>query len=301
MPDALALTALYETHNAYLWNLGYRMLGTVEDADDVLQETFVHLLEHPPADDAPAGLPWLTHAGLSVARQALADRQARDYPPPWLPGPAPDAKLEIPGASYDGAHTLADSARVGFLLALEPLAPDARAALVLTDVFAQSVEFASAGLGVDAAQLEALLAQARPALADWSPPSSGPVQAQLDALVSAARAGDVAAATKLCAADVRVRCDGGGMFATTDQRGPDAAAAFVCALAKTHGAQAKVKTGAFNHAPAAVWKSDAGDSGAAETSVLRLTLDPAGQIADLQCVQASDKLGGVWGFGIGDD
>ena len=128
--------AEFEAHRARLLGLGYRMLGTVAEAEDLVQETYMrwHRAQQTPGtiDDAGA---WLSTTMARLCIDALRARKVRReaYVGPWLPEPwrtrTPDnddapRQLEI-----------ADDLSVAFLLLLERLGPDERAAFLLHDVF----------------------------------------------------------------------------------------------------------------------------------------------------------------------
>src|SRR6478736_2865651 len=79
--------AALETERRFLWGICYRMTGSSSDADDLVQETFVRALEHPPVDTAAAWRPWLVRVAMNLARDQLRRRKRRDYHGVWLPPP----------------------------------------------------------------------------------------------------------------------------------------------------------------------------------------------------------------------
>jgi len=128
------LAELWHEHRRYVLDVAYRMLGSMTDAEDVVQETFARLLradvEH--IEDVRG---WLvvvaTRLCLDQLRSARVKREA--YVGPWLPEPL----IEGPAPAVDPAErvTLDDSVRMAMLVVLERLTPAERAAFVLHDVF----------------------------------------------------------------------------------------------------------------------------------------------------------------------
>ena len=131
MPDPTS--DLLESLRPRLFGIAYRMLGVVADAEDVVQEAFLRWRqagEAPRSDEA-----WLvsvtTRLAIDRLRRAATERAA--YEGQWLPEP-------IPLAPPDGGAELADDLSLAFLLLLERLAPEERAAFLLREAF--GVEYA---------------------------------------------------------------------------------------------------------------------------------------------------------------
>jgi RNA polymerase sigma-70 factor (ECF subfamily) len=121
-------TDFFEALRPRLFGIAYRMLGVVADAEDVVQEAFLRWRR---ADDAPrSDEAWLvsvtTRLSIDRLRRAAAERAA--YEGQWLPEP-------LPLAPPDRAAELADDLSLAFLLLLERLAPEERAAFLLREVF----------------------------------------------------------------------------------------------------------------------------------------------------------------------
>ena len=122
----------FERHRARLFGIAYRMLGTVEDAEDVLQETYLRWHQ---ADAAAVRNPeaWLvavaTRLSIDALRRATAERER--YVGAWLPEPI----ATDPPSATDRRAEMASDLSMAFLVLLERLAPEERAALLLRDVF----------------------------------------------------------------------------------------------------------------------------------------------------------------------
>jgi RNA polymerase sigma-70 factor, ECF subfamily len=139
-------TEAWREHRRYVLNIAYRMLGSVTDAEDVVQEAFARLVRQDlgTIEDVRG---WLvvvvTRLCLDQLRSARAKREA--YVGPWLPEPV----ISPPGFEPDPADriTLDDSVRLALLVVLERLSAAERGAFVLHDVFGFSFEDVGTILG----------------------------------------------------------------------------------------------------------------------------------------------------------
>jgi RNA polymerase sigma factor (sigma-70 family) len=125
-------TAAFNDHKPLLFSIAYRMLGSVMDAEDMVQETFIRWQkgEHAKVESPKA---WLSTVitRLSINHLKSARVQRETYVGPWLPEPL------IAGLSVDPAENakLSDSLSLAFLVLLESLSPTERAVFVLREVF----------------------------------------------------------------------------------------------------------------------------------------------------------------------
>ena len=137
-------TALFEHHRSRLFGLAYRMLGTPADAEDVVHDAWLrlHAQDLATLDDPEAWLVTVTtRLALDRLRRAKAERE--HYTGPWLPEPlVPDT--EHPDAALERGESLT----LSFLLLLERLSPDERAAFLLREVFDYSHAEAAAILEI---------------------------------------------------------------------------------------------------------------------------------------------------------
>ena len=133
-----AIGVIWREHHRHLLDVGYRMLGSVSDAEDAVQEAFARLLRADLGEiDDPGG--WLvvvvSRLCLDQLRSARVRREA--YIGPWLPEPV------IPAGDALGPEervTLDDTVRTALLLVLERLSPAERVAFILHDVFQYSFD-----------------------------------------------------------------------------------------------------------------------------------------------------------------
>jgi len=229
--------ASFEPYRRRLLGLAYRMLGSMADAEDAVQETYLrwHAADRDRVLDPRAFLmTTTTRICLDVLTSARARRE--EYVGPWLPEPVVDTGALAP----DSRTELAEDLSIALLLTLDRLSPLERAAFLLHDVFdfsfnevAASLERGEAACRQLAARARAHVRAARPHGAIASPARSGEIDAKhaqlMSAFLAAARSGDVNALRQLLASDVRVMADGGGKVAAALEvlDGVDRVAAFL--------------------------------------------------------------------------
>jgi RNA polymerase sigma-70 factor (ECF subfamily) len=210
--------ASFEPYRRRLLGLAYRMLGSMGDAEDAVQETYVrwHRTDRDTVSEPRAFLmTTTTRLCLDMLTSARARRE--EYVGPWLPEPVADTAA----LASDGRTELAEDLSVALLLTLDRLSPLERAAFLLHDVFDFSFGEVAAALDRSAAACRQLAARARahvrvlrPRGATAPPGRRGeidPRHAQLlSAFTAAVQSGDLDALKHMLASDVRVVTDGGG-------------------------------------------------------------------------------------------
>ncbi len=206
------LAERFEEHRPRLRAVAYRMLGSLEEADDAVQEAWVRCAAAGTGDVVNLG-GWLTTIVTRVCLNALRARAAR---PEALAGArVPDPVLSpADGPTPEQEALLADSVGLALLVVLDALTPAERVAFVLHDVF--DVPFGEIAPMLDrtpdAARQLASRARHRVKAAGAHAPDAG-IAAQrrvIDAFFAAARAGDLAALVGLLDPDVVLRTDGFG-------------------------------------------------------------------------------------------
>jgi len=207
MAEAELAPAIADVDRRGLVRLAYRLLGSVEEAEDVVQDAHVRLLAAArPPDHAGAWL-FRTVTNLAIDRLRHLKVVRRAYPGPWLPEPLADDETEA-----EGAALRADELSVGLLLLLERLSVSERVAFVLRESF--ELDFAAMGrlLGAGADACRQRYHRARRKLdADWHAPAPTATQKRLlEHLRDAVLAGDRAGVVRLLSDDALLLTDGGG-------------------------------------------------------------------------------------------
>ncbi|MEW9531928.1 RNA polymerase sigma-70 factor [Microbispora sp. NPDC049125] len=199
----------FEELRPLLFSIAYRILGSVSEAEDAVQETWLRF-------DGSATRPTSTKALLSAAVTRISIdvlRSARvrreEYVGPWFPEPLLSDPYQDPARSVE----LADSVSMAALLLLERLSPLERAVFVLREVFGFGFDEVAAAVGRSEAACRQLLVRARRHMESGRPRFEA-VRKEREELASrffgALREGDVAALQELLAADVSMVGDGGG-------------------------------------------------------------------------------------------
>lgn len=194
-------TARFEAQRPRLLRLAYRMLGSVAEAEDVVQDAWLRWSEASGIDSPPA---WLTRVVTRLCLDRMKSARARreTYFGTWLPEPL----LAEPEA-------IADDVTLTLMLALERLSPLERAAFLLHDVFEVSLGDVAATLGKDAAAVRQLAMRARRHVQESKSRytvEDAEAERIAQAFFTAARDGDTAALQAMLAQDVVIHADGGG-------------------------------------------------------------------------------------------
>ena len=186
-----------------LIRIAYRMLGSVADAEDVVQDAFLRWLD---ADRSDVREPEaflrrvVTRLCLDVLKSARRRRET--YVGPWLPEPVVEAEADE-----------MEDVTLPLMLALERLSPLERAAFLLHDVFGLGFEEVAETIGRDPAACRQLAGRARVHIRADRPRFDVPKERgrQLaEAFFSASRGGEMGTLRSLLAADVTMHSDGGG-------------------------------------------------------------------------------------------
>jgi len=211
----------FEPYRRRLLGLAYRMLGSVAEAEDAVQDTYLrwHAADRDKVSDPRAFLATTTtRICLDMLTSARARRE--EYIGPWLPEPVLDTAALAP----DSRAELAEDLSYALLLTLDRLSPLERAAFLLHDVFDFSFTEVAATLERSEAACRKLAARARAHVREFRPRGAAPPgvpgdpsreldakHAQLlSAFAVATQSGDLKALTRLLASDVRIVTDGGG-------------------------------------------------------------------------------------------
>lgn len=199
----------FERHRSYLRAVAYRMLGSVTDAEDALQEGWLRLDRRPP-DDLTNLRPWLTTVVARICLDQLRRRRTRREE---LAGSRLPEPIVVTEPTPEEDAVMADAVGLALLVVLETLSPTERLAFVLHDVF--GVPFGEIASVIDrspaAARQLASRGRRRIREARAQPDADIAVQRRVvDAFLAASRRGDFDALVAMLDPDVVLRVDGAG-------------------------------------------------------------------------------------------
>lgn len=205
MPHIDDRLADFERQRPRLLRLGYRMLGSLSEAEDVVQDAWLRWCETPESVDVPAA--YLTRIVTRLCLDQLRSARVRGetYVGAWLPEP-------LMGAS-ESEEAIADDMTLTLMLALERLSPLERAAFLLHDIFEVSLTEVATTLGREPAAVRQLASRARKHVQHARPRytiDAADADRIARAFFTAARDGDAAALSSLLTQDVTIHSDGGG-------------------------------------------------------------------------------------------
>lgn len=272
----------FEAERPRLLRLGYRMLGSLNEAEDIVQEAWLRWAANAESVDTPAA--YLTRIVTRLCLDQLKSARARreTYIGAWLPEPLM--------GSIEAEETIADDVTLTLMLAMERLSPLERAAFLLHDVFDMALSDVAKTLDREPAAVRQLASRARKHV-QHARPRFTVEAAEADriarAFFTAARDGDTAALSTLLARDVEIHSDGGGKVIAFRNvvRGIDRALRLFAGLRRKHmSVPTLLRTATINGLPGYV-SIDRGD-------VLQTTaLDVRdGKIAAIYIVRNPDKL-----------
>jgi RNA polymerase sigma-70 factor, ECF subfamily len=291
--------ATFEPYRRRLLGLAYRMLGSMADAEDAVQETYLrwHKADRDSVSNTRAFL-MTTTSRICLDMLTSARARHEEYVGPWLPEPVLDTAALAPDSRTD----LSDDLSVALLLTLDRLSPLERAAFLLHDVFDFSFSEVANALDRSEAACRQLAARARAHVRDVRPRGATRVAGRseaidskhaqlLSAFAAATQSGDLNALTQLLARDVRVVTDGGGKVraALNVIEGVDRAAQFLVEVTRKRPGQwwqddFTVRFAVINGLPGVIVE---GREGAVQTAAFEIENDV---IRALYVVRNPDKL-----------
>jgi RNA polymerase sigma factor (sigma-70 family) len=234
------LTEGFEKNRTRLRAVAYRMLGSLAEADDAVQETWLRLSRSDPSGVDNLGA-WLTTVVARICLNVLRSRNTRREEP--LDVHMPDPVISrADGTNPEEEALLADSVGLALQVVLETLTPAERLAFVLHDMFDLPFDEIAPMVGRPPATARQLASRARRrvrgAQVQAPDPDIGRQREVVDAFFAAARHGDLAALVAALDPDVVLRSDGGTAY-------PEVSVVL-------HGAAAVVEHGLKVHDPSAV-------------------------------------------------
>ncbi|WP_190813318.1 sigma-70 family RNA polymerase sigma factor [Saccharopolyspora pogona] len=217
------LAGRFEAHRDHLRAVAYRMLGSLSEADDAVQEAWLRLSRSDTVEIENLG-GWLTTVVGRVCLNMLRARTARREEP--LDTHVPDPVISSPdNITPEHEALMADSIGLALLVVLETLTPAERLAFVLHDMFAVLFDEIAPIVGRTSPATRQLASRARRRVQGAAPAPDADLAQQrevVDAFLTAARAGDFDALLAVLDPDVVVRTDGGSLRPSTTRRGAKA-------------------------------------------------------------------------------
>src|SRR4051794_39903699 len=191
MGDDARLAEQFETHRTHLRAVAYRMLGSLSESDDAVQEAWIRLSRSDPDSIDNLG-GWLTTVVARVCLDMLRSRVSRREVTLDAYVPDPVVDTDVRGDPEETA-LLADSVGLALLVVLETLTPAERLAFVLHDVFAMPFDEIAPIIGRNPAAARQLASRARRRVRTDGPMPDADLAAQrtvVDAFLAASQTGD---------------------------------------------------------------------------------------------------------------
>ena len=202
--------AIFDRHRSRLFGLAYRMLGTPDEAEEVVQDAYIrwHTADMATIENSEAWLVSVT-TRLSIDRLRKASRQRENYIGPWLPEPLMISNTPSPQEDAE----LASSLSTAFLLMLERLSPAERAVFLLHDVFDSSYSDIARIMESEEPAVRQMLHRARQRVRADKPrfiADRDEHRRLVERFAQAAYTSDETALLDLFSPDISVMSDGGG-------------------------------------------------------------------------------------------
>jgi RNA polymerase sigma factor (sigma-70 family) len=204
-----------------LINVAYRLLGSLAEAEDAVQETYARWYALTPGQRDAIASPgaWLTTVTSRICLDQLGSARARRerYVGQWIPEPLPEPAewISSPGAPADPADrvTLDESVSMAFLVVLESMTPAERVAFILHDVFGYPFTEIARIVGRTPAACRQLASSGRRRIRAAHPPAAPSARqaAIIRDFKNAWQTGDIATLVALLDPDATITADGGGL------------------------------------------------------------------------------------------
>ncbi|MEU6332707.1 RNA polymerase sigma factor SigJ [Streptomyces sp. NPDC047049] len=302
--------AQFEEQRGRLWAIAYRIMGTVTDADDAVQEAWLRWQALPDDQQVASPRGYLTTVVSRICYDLLGSARARreTYVGPWLPEPLLDGTggrlpLGAAGAVSPGSPvgpggpedrvTLDESVGMALLTVMERLTPAERTAFILHDVFAVPFPEVAEAVGRTPESVRQLASRARKRVRAEAPRRTvdrAEHRRTVEAFLSAVMGGDFDALLSVLDPEIVWRSDGGGKVSSARRPvlGREKVARFVRGLV-TRGTQReglRVTLAEVNGATGLVFVDTVGE----QAGVFAFTVH-AGRITEVDAVINPDKLG----------
>jgi RNA polymerase sigma-70 factor (ECF subfamily) len=294
-----AAVEAFDRHRRLLFSVAYQMLGSVADADDVVQDAWLRWSAADRSDvvDERAYLVRIV-SRLALDRLDSARARRESYVGPWLPEPLLTGRAPVASAPQaadpEDAAELGEQVSLALLVVLETLSPAERAVFVLREAFGMSTAEVAAALGRSEAAVRQMTHRAREHVQARQPRFDTDRAAQREVterFLAAAVGGDVETLLAAMAPGVVLLADGGGKVTAARRPivGSDKVARFLAAVGPqgAHLPGLRVEVSELNGAPAVVAWTDEGPFMA-----LQLVLAD-GLVEQVLYVANPDKLAGL--------
>jgi RNA polymerase sigma-70 factor, ECF subfamily len=210
IPEAVIRLTTFDEYRSLLFAIAYRMLASVADAEDMVQETFIRWQQTPEQEiRSPRAFLITIVSRLCINHLQSARVRREEYVGQWLPEPI----VTAPGTDHLESVRTHESLSMAFLLMLERLTPVERAVLLLHEVFDYDYPQLATMLGESEANCRQILRRARQHVTAVRPRFKASHQEKNDLLkrfLQATRSGDLEGLVGLLASDVVLHSDGGG-------------------------------------------------------------------------------------------
>ncbi len=281
---------VFEAERPRLTGLAYRMLGSLSDAEDVVQEAWLRW-QRADHDEIRNPAAWLTTVSSRLALDRLRTQRRRreDYVGPWLPEPIVTAPAGGVGADPAHAAELAESMTLGFLVVLDRLGPVERAVFLLADVFGEPYAEIAEVVDRSPEACRQIASRARRKVRAERERAVPADESLLAELVGAVMVGDVDAVLSLLSPEVVLVSDGGPnrRAARHPVLGPAKVARLLINLAQRLPSDGDVAFEQVNAGPALVLRSEE------LTCALSADRDERGAVSAVRILINPDKLAGL--------
>lgn len=248
------IDADFEENRPGLARLAYRMLGSLADADDVVQEAYLRWTrEDRSAVKSPRAYLYSVVTRICIDQRRAVEARKESYVGPWLPEPVVEPQAGDPA---DRVET-AESVSLALLVVLESLSPVERAAYLLRRVFDYGYDEVAAILGKSEPNCRQLVSRAEEHIRERRPrfdPAPGEAERLTGEFLQACATGDLAGLVRILADDAVLYSDGGGkvLAARAPIRGADRVARFFLGVLKKATGPMEVRHVRVNGRPGVV-------------------------------------------------
>lgn len=240
----------FETYRRLLFSIAYRMLGSVMEAEDIVQETYLRWVSQKSDIENPKAYLCQITTRLCLDHLKSAATRREEYVGPWLPEPL---------VNYDNTHEetlmLSDSLSFAFLILLEQLSPDERAVFILRQVYDYEYETIGLIIGKSESNCRQLLSRAKKRIQVEAPEPSEEIKLNvISQLTLNLMQGNVDGMMQLLHPDVVAWSDGGGKTTAARRpvRGAKNVAAFFSGLWRQQPDGFSIQPATINNQPGIV-------------------------------------------------